>query len=178
MDPVSEPIPSRGLRGDAILADPLVQELLAARTIGVLATLERDGSIHAVPLWLSGENGEIVLATGSASRKVRNLERDPRATLVLHDSRPGAEVCGASLRGRVEIVRGKEARPLIQSVHHRYVTADGLQRPEVEAFLKVDDVALRFHPDAAVTWDERASAAARVLRETGEALPLEPTTPR
>lgn len=175
---MSEPTPSRGLRGDAVLGDPLVRELLAARLVGVLTTLERDGSVHAVPLWLSGENGEIVFATGSASRKVRNLERDPRATLVLHDSRPGAEVCGASLRGRVEIVRGPEARPLIQRVHRRYVTAGGLARPEMKEFLKFDDVALRFHPDAAVTWDERASAAARVLRESGEALPLEPTTPR
>ena len=175
---MSEPTPSRELRGEAILADPLVAELLEARLVAVLATLEADGSVHAVPMWLSGESGEIVLATGSASRKTRNLEHDVRATLVLHDSRPGCEVCGVSLRGRVEIVRGPEAIPLIARVHRRYIASEGLQRPELQAFLGSDDVALRFHPERAVTWDERESAGSRVLRGTGEALPLEPTEPR
>jgi PPOX class probable F420-dependent enzyme len=175
---MSEPTPSRRLVGEAILADPLVQELLAVRLVGVLATLEPDGSVHAVPMWLSGESGEIVLATGSRSRKARNLDRDPRATLVLHDSRPGAEVCGASLRGRVEIVRGEGAAPLVARVHRRYVEEAGLRLPEVQAFLSFDDVALRFHAENAVTWDERGSEAAGVLVESGLAHPLEPTSPR
>jgi len=175
---VSEPLPSRNLEGEAILADSLVRELLAARLVGVLATLEPDGSVHAVPMWVSGEEGEIVLATGSRSRKARNLERDSRGTLVLHDSRPGAEVCGVSLHGRVELIRGSEAAPLVERVHRRYVEPDGLQLPEVMAFLSFDDVALRFHPEVAVTWDERGSDASRALRDSGHARPIEPTTPR
>jgi PPOX class probable F420-dependent enzyme len=174
---VSQPTPSVELRGGRVLADPLVQELLAARLIGVVATLERDGSIHAVPMWLAPGEGEILLATGSRSRKVQNLERDPRATLVLHDSRPGAEVCGVSLRGRVELVRGAPARPLVERVHARYVSEAGLTLPEVRDFLSSDDVALRFIPEAAFTWDERPSAAAQALRAAQAALPLTPTTP-
>lgn len=175
---MSDPAPSRVLEGDAILGNPLVKELLASRLVGVLTTLEPDGSVHAVPMWLAGEGGEIVLATSSRSRKFRNLERDPRATLVLHDSRPGAEVCGASLRGRVELVTGDVAVPLVKRVHRRYVEPEGLQLPEVEAFLRFDDVALRFHPETAVTWDERASDASRALRQSGLARPIEPTKPR
>lgn len=161
-----------------MLADSLVQELLAARLIGVLATIERDGSIHAVPMWLAPSEEVILLATGSGSRKVRNLERDQRATLVLHDSRPGAEVYGASIRGRVELVRGESARPHVERVHRRYVSDEGLKLPEVRDFLSFDDVALRFIPEAAVTWDERPSAAAQALRAAQAALPLAPTTPR
>ena len=175
---MSEPTPSRNFRGAAVLRDPLVQELLGKRLVGVLATIEHDGSVHAVPLWLALGDDAILVATGSPSRKVRNLERDPRATLVLHDSRPGAEVCGVSLRGRVEIVRGAAAVPLVAQVHRRYVAEAGLRLPEVAAFLGGDDVALRFLPEAAVTWDERGSDAARVLREAGAALALEPTAPR
>jgi PPOX class probable F420-dependent enzyme len=175
---VSQPTPSVELRGEGVLADLLVQELLAARLIGVLATLEPDGSIHAVPMWLAPSEAEILLATGSGSRKVRNLEREPRATLVLHDSRSGAEVCGVSLRGRVELIQGEPARALVERVHRRYVSDPGLKLREVRHFLASDDVALRFIPEAAVTWDERPSAAARALRAAQAALPLEPTTPR
>jgi PPOX class probable F420-dependent enzyme len=175
---VSQPTPSLELLGEAVLADRLVQELFATRLIGVLTTIEPDGSVHAVPMWLAPTDDAILLATGSRSRKVRNLERDPRATLVLHDSRPGAEVSGASIRGRVELVRGSAAKPLVERVQRRYVSEPGLKLPVVREFLSSDDVALRFVPEAAVTWDERASAAARALRETGAAFPLEPTTPR
>jgi PPOX class probable F420-dependent enzyme len=172
------PAPSRGLTGGSILADALVAELLHARLVGVLATIEEDGSVHAVPLWYAQHDDSVVFATGSRSRKVRNLEHDPRATLVLHDSRPGFEVCGASIRGRVKIVAGPEATPLVDLVHRRYVTPEGELLHEPAAFLSSDDVALRFTPESATTWDERQSLAARALIDAGAALSLEPTTAR
>jgi len=175
---VSEPAPSSELVGAAVLLDPLVRELLGKRLVAVLATLEADGSVHAVPLWFAANDDAIVLATGSRSRKVRNLERDRRASLVLHDSRPGFEVCGASIRGRVEIVSGPAAAVLVTSVHRRYVTLEGERLAAAAAFLASDDVALRFAPEAAVTWDERGSDATHALRAVGGALPLEPTSAR
>ncbi len=173
--PEAAPTPSRGLTGSGVLADSLVRELLGARLVGVLATLEPDGSVHAIPLWYALDGDAIVLATGSASRKVSNLRRDPRATLVLHDSRPGFEVCGASIRGRVELVEGAATGPLVDLVHRRYVTPEGERLPAPAEFLASDDLAVRLVPEAAFTWDERASAAARELRDAGAALALEPT---
>jgi hypothetical protein len=38
-----------------VLRDPLVRELLEARHVCVLATLEPDGSVHAVPTWLAAD---------------------------------------------------------------------------------------------------------------------------
>jgi PPOX class probable F420-dependent enzyme len=161
-----------------VLSEPLVRELLDARLVGVLATLEPDGSVHGVPLWYCDGGDAILLATFSGSRKVRNLERDPRATLVLHDSRPGFEVCGASIRGRVEIVRGRAATPLVERVHRRYLTDAGYRLPAAREFLRGDDVALRLVAETASTWDERANAATAALRDGGGALPLVSTTPR
>jgi PPOX class probable F420-dependent enzyme len=175
---VSDPTPSRSLHGADVLADPLVRELLHARLVGVLATAEAGGRIHAVPMWLAVDGDTLVLATGSRSRKVRNLRREPVATLVLHDSRPGFEICGASIRGRIELVAGDEARPLIELVHRRYVVAEAKTFSAVAEFLASDDVALRLRPDEAFTWDERGSEAARVLHEAGGALPLLPTDSR
>ena len=160
-----------------MLAAPLVRELLDARLVCVLATLDTTG-IHAVPMWYAAGEGCVLLATGSRSRKVRGLEADARATLVLHDSRPGFEVCGVTMVGRVEIVRGTEARGLVDVVHARYVDTAVWSTPEIAGFLSSDDVALRFRPHAALTWDERGSAASEALRASGGALPLAPTAPR
>ena len=159
-----------------MLDDPLVAELLGKRLVGVFGTLEPDGAIHAVAIWYALEGEEIVLATGSRSRKVANLTRDDRATLTVHDSRPGAEVCGACLVGRGAVATGRDAARSIDLVHRRYVDDAGLGLPSVRDFLGSDDVAIRFRPERAFTWDERGSEAARVLAQPGRSLPLEPTS--
>jgi PPOX class probable F420-dependent enzyme len=175
---MSAPTPSRDHDARAALGDPLVQELLAARLIAVLATVRPDSTVDAVPMWYAPQGDAVVLATGSRSRKVRNLEADPRATLVLHDSRPGYEVCGAAIAGTVEVVRSPDARALVELVHWRYLARESADDERVRAFLDSDDVALRLTPTAAVTWDERESEAAAVVRERGWALPLVSTEPR
>lgn len=174
----AQPQPSRLLRGRDVLADPLVRELVDARVVGVLCTHEADGTIHAVPMWFAAAERGIALATSSRSRKVANLEGDDRATLVLHDSRPGTEICGVSIRGRVELVRGDEARRLVDMVHERYVSPGGLALPAAAEFLASDDVALLLEPETAFTWDERRNPATGALRGVGGALPLVPTSPR
>lgn len=172
------PAASRGLRGRAVLADPLVRELLAARLVAVLSTHEPDGAIHAVPMWFGLDGDAIVLATASGSRKVRNLERDPRATVTVHDSRGGFEICGTAIAGRVGIVRGVEARPLVTLVHERYLLPEAERPRSSSAFLASDDAALRLSPERAWTWDERGASATRELALAGAALPLEPTSSR
>ena len=99
-----------------------------------------------------------MLATGSRSRKVANLARDGRASLTLHDSRPGAEVCGACLVGRAEVVAGEEARRSIDLVHRRYVDDAGLALPPVRDFLGSDDAAHSVPAGAGVHLGRAAAA--------------------
>ena len=107
-----------------------------------------------------------------------NLERDARATLVVHDSRPGFEVCGASIAGRVDILQADAACGHVDLVHRRYLSEAAERHALVREFLESDDVALRLEPEFALTWDERGSEANHVLRTLGAALPLVPTEPR
>lgn len=129
-------------------------------------------------MWFAADEASVLLATAGGSRHVRNLTRDARATVMLHDSRPGIEVCGVSMAGRADIVEGAAAAPLISRVHTRYVTEPGLRLEEVREFLASDDVALRFVPERAITWDERTTEAARALAESYGAHLLVPTSSR
>lgn len=160
------PEPARLLRGAAVFADPLVRELLGKRLVAVLATIGPEGVPHVTPLWFADGGDAILMATSSGSRKLENLGRDRRASLTLHDSKPGCDVCGVSIEGRVEVVEGPAAVPLVELVHERYVAPDV---PEVAEFLASDDVALRLVPERAWTWDQRETPAARA----GGGLPLD-----
>ena len=175
---MSDPVPSKRLHGEAVLDDPLILELLNARLVGVFATLNGDRAIHAVPMWFAPHERSILLATGSRSAKVANIEVESRSTLVIHDSRPGYEVCGVSIMGDAEIVRGVSASPLVGHVHRRYIDESRDVPEAVAAFLESDDVAIRFRPQSAFTWDQRETEANIALRAAAGALPLVTTDAR
>jgi PPOX class probable F420-dependent enzyme len=62
-------------------------ELLRSAAVATVVTLNEDGSPQASVAWLDVEDGEIVFATLSDQRKLRNLRRDARVTLVVHGPR-------------------------------------------------------------------------------------------
>lgn len=154
-----------------MLPRPLADELLAAPLVAALATFNGDGSIHVVPVWFLRDGDALLVPTSGANRKARNLDRDPRATMMVHDSRGGVDVRGLTLLGRAEIVRGEEALALNARVHRKYVSARGLAVRALREFLAGDDVTLRFVPERVSWWDETETEAARALRGTGEAVP-------
>jgi PPOX class probable F420-dependent enzyme len=58
-------------------------KLFTDRNWGVIATIREDGSPQATPVWIDYD-GEAVLVNSAHGRtKVKNLERDPRATVTV-----------------------------------------------------------------------------------------------
>ena len=161
-----------------MLGDALVKDLLGLRLVAVLGTVAADGLPHLTPVWFADGGDCVLMATASSSRKVANLAREARAALTLHDSRPGFEVRGVSMTGRVDVLHGDEAAVLVERVHARYVDRSAAQLPDVAGFLVSDDAALRFVPERAWTWDQRGTPANDALSASGGAFLLEPTSPR
>jgi PPOX class probable F420-dependent enzyme len=69
----------------ASIDDPAVRDLLEKPNYGVISTSNADGSIHSAVVWVDLEDG--VVAVNSAVGRIwpTNLERDPRATLVVYE---------------------------------------------------------------------------------------------
>ncbi|MGH2980952.1 MAG: pyridoxamine 5'-phosphate oxidase family protein, partial [Solirubrobacterales bacterium] len=59
------------------------RELIDGERVVVVATFGPRGWPHLIPLWYVPREGEIWVWTYAKSQKVRNLERDPRATLLI-----------------------------------------------------------------------------------------------
>jgi nitroimidazol reductase NimA-like FMN-containing flavoprotein (pyridoxamine 5'-phosphate oxidase superfamily) len=56
-----------------------------ARTI-ILNSIGLDGVPHPMPMWFAVEDdGAVVMTTFAKSQKVKNLERDPRVSLLAED---------------------------------------------------------------------------------------------
>lgn len=159
-----------GGRGEErnVLSEPLARELLDGRHIANLATLNRDGSVHLVAIWFVWDGESVLMPTSGATRKARNLAREPRATVMIDDSRGGFDLRGITLVGRAEIVRGDDALVLNRRIHLKYLTERGRELVAVDRYLATDDVTIRFTPERASSWDLRNTEQGRKVAETGE----------
>jgi nitroimidazol reductase NimA-like FMN-containing flavoprotein (pyridoxamine 5'-phosphate oxidase superfamily) len=69
--------------------DSSLQEFLAGRHIGTVATENADETIHMTAVWYVFEDGHFYIATSSKTRKAKNLAVRPKASLMV-DSPKGS----------------------------------------------------------------------------------------
>lgn len=141
----------------ASLTDALVQQLLAGRHIASLATTNPDHSIHMVAVWFWFDGAHIVVATASASRKARNLQSNPKVSLMI-DSRDPAASCGITLVGTAHILTGEASRQKNAEIHRKYLSIAALADPRVgPVFAAWDDVTIEISPASVIAWDMRVA---------------------
>ena len=68
------------------LTDKEIESLLKTAKVARFCSMNKDGTIHAVPVWYSYVEGKIVVATPAASRKARNTRRNGNVTLLIDES--------------------------------------------------------------------------------------------
>jgi PPOX class probable F420-dependent enzyme len=150
--------------GGDLSGDALARELLQARLIAKLATFNPDGSIHLVAMWFLWDGEAILIPTNSGTRKAKNVRRDPRATVMIDDSRGGFDLCGITLVCDCEVAGAPASAELNRGIHLKYVTEAGLRREAVREYLATDDVTLRLVPRTLGSWDLRPTPQAQALR--------------
>ena len=147
-----------GRRDQIKLSDEEVSAFLEEQRVVVCATNGVKGWPHLMPLWYVIRDGELWAWTFAKSQKVKNLERDPRATLQVEAGLEYAELRGVMLRCGVEIHRDVDtvvdfAMELVARYSGRGPEHDGAR----EAFRAQAPkrVALEFRERDRVTWDHR-----------------------
>src|SRR3954453_11393191 len=144
-------------RGEIQLSGDEQRELIDSERIVVVSSLGTRGWPHSMPLWYVPREGEIWIYTYAKSQKVRNLERDPRATLLIETGHEYAELRGLMIEAEAEIHRDLETvYPLAEALTLRY--AEGLQSVEGDAKAALEAqarkrVAIRFAPRRTASWD-------------------------
>lgn len=115
-------------------------------------------------MWFLWDGQEVLIPTNQTTRKVRNLERDARVSVMIDDSRAGLDLRGITIAGQASITRAPESFRLNRELHLKYITAAERDLEEVDAYLASDDVTIRIAPEHAFTWNLRDTPAGRALR--------------
>ena len=58
-------------------------KLFQDKNWGVIATIRDDGSPQATPVWIDYDGENVIVNSARGRSKVRNIERDPRATVTV-----------------------------------------------------------------------------------------------
>lgn len=62
------------------------RDIIEGPNIAHVATLMPDGSPHSTPVWIDIDGNDLVFNTAEGRQKVRNLDRDGRVAISIHDS--------------------------------------------------------------------------------------------
>src|SRR5687767_1294511 len=73
------------------------EQLLADERVVIVSSLGPRGWPHSMPMWFTVRDGEIWIWTYAKSQKVKNLERDPRATLLVETGEAYVELRGIQI---------------------------------------------------------------------------------
>ena len=150
-------MPSR--RDQIKLTDDELAQLLDEERVVVVSSFGPRGWPHSMPLWFTVRDGEIWIWTFAKSQKVKNLERDPRATLLVEAGDEYTELRGVMIEAEAEIIRDPDTIVEFgKDLTIRYSEGiDSIEGDAAEAMKAqaAKRVAIRFEPKRTATWDHR-----------------------
>ena len=150
-------MPSR--RDQIKLTDDEQRELIESERIVVVSSLGPRGWPHVMPLWYVPRDGEVWIWTYAKSQKVKNLERDPRATLLIETGVEYGELRGLQIEAEAELIRDlDQIVGYAKEMTIRY--SEGIESVEGDAAAGLraqapKRVAIRFRPQRVSSWDHR-----------------------
>jgi|SRR5918994_6886759 PPOX class probable F420-dependent enzyme len=146
-------------RDEIKLAAAEQAELLDQERVVIVTSNGHRGWPHSMPMWYLVRDGELWVWTYAKSQKVRNLERDPRATLLVETGVEYIELRGVMIEAEAEIIRDPDrVFDFGKDLTVRY--SEGIDSIEGDAATALQAqatkrVVLRFAAKRTRTWDHR-----------------------
>jgi len=135
--------------------------LADAQTI-IICSTDPKGYPHPMPMWFGVEDdGAVVMTTFTKSQKIRNVERNPKVSLLAEDGTVYNELRGVVIYGKAELVREQEAVLDILAKVTAKNTGGAGNTADPEALRKglmatvPKRTGIRIRPERIVSWDHR-----------------------
>jgi PPOX class probable F420-dependent enzyme len=146
-------------RAQIVLSSSEQQELLESERVVVVSSIGPRGWPHSMPMWFLLRDDEVWVWTYAKSQKVRNLERDPRATLLVETGTEYVELRGVQIEAEAELIRDPETVfEFGKQLTVRYAAGIDSVQGDAAAALQAQAakrVVIRFRPRRVASWDHR-----------------------
>ena len=139
------------------MTEPEIRAYLGEQRRIIVVTNGPDGMPHPIPMnYGLDETGRVLITTFRKSQKVRNLERDPRATLLVESGETYAQLMSVIAYARAELITEPEqiaqGMQLIRAADPLAESLSGKMNDQVRASM-AKRVLVRFTAFRYVSWD-------------------------
>ncbi|MGK2878944.1 MAG: pyridoxamine 5'-phosphate oxidase family protein [Solirubrobacterales bacterium] len=147
-----------GKRDQIVLSEDEIDAFLEQQRTVIVGTNGPRGVPHVMPLWYIVRGAEIWGWTFTKAQKIKNLERDPRATLLVESGETYDQLRGVSYECDVEMSADYE---VVRAVGIDLFTRYGDGNYPVDAVISMIEAqapkrtALKFTPNRTMSWDHR-----------------------
>ena len=138
------------------MTDAEVVAFLAERTKLHVATVNRDGSPHLMPMYFLADGATVVFWTFTKSQKIRNLERDPRIAVMAEDGDAYFDLRGVQIAGIAHLAADPDAtRAFGERLYARQFGAVDEAVREQVARQAAKRTVVTVEPRRIASWDHR-----------------------
>ena len=137
----------------AKLSRQAMKIFLGEQKVCRLATVDRRGQPHVVPVWHILLDGDLYIETSPSSKKGLNLKANPKMALVVDAGDTFDTYKGVMIQGRVEFVKDKKMLVRFrEAMAQRYFGTS--EHPGYKYLVSGSDpLLMKVIPEKVVTWD-------------------------
>lgn len=131
---------------NAFLSEPLIARL---------ATADKKGQPHVVPVWFAWDGSVLWVSAFSSTRKVRDLEENPLISVAIDETRPDGTTRAVILEGRAELLRGPAdfLRRQFTWIYARYIGEEHVREAKYQDWIEdPENTLIKLVPDKVYTW--------------------------
>ena len=137
-----------------------ISSFLAGSKTMTICSINASGVPHPMPMWFGIEpDGAIVMTTFTKSQKIRNLERDPRVSLLVEAGEEYAQLQGVVIYGEAELLpNADQVVEILLTVTKRGGAVGDASDDAVRAGVRATATkrtGIRVRPQKIVSWDHR-----------------------
>jgi nitroimidazol reductase NimA-like FMN-containing flavoprotein (pyridoxamine 5'-phosphate oxidase superfamily) len=148
-------------RGLIEMTDAEVRAFLESSKTIIINSIGPGGYPHPMPMWFGLDpDGSVRMTTFRASQKVKNLQRDPRVSLLAEAGEEYAQLIGVVLYGRAQVIDDLEVvtQTLVSVTTRGQPALDPAAREGMGKVVQktaAKRVCILVEPERVVSWDHR-----------------------
>ena len=145
-------------RDQIAMSDEEIRNFLGAARTMILVSNGKNGYPHPMPMWFYvDDEGTVFMSTFRKSQKVKNLQRDPRVTLLAESGESYQELKSVLIYADAEIIDDLETTKKTMYNVSKFRGDVGAEQPDVVLGAlertAAKRVTMRFKPKKIVSWD-------------------------
>ncbi len=83
------------------LTDKEIEDFLKEAPTAIICSINKDGTIHGVPVWFKYVSGQFIITTPEKSQKASNIAKNNNVTLIIYVESP--DIRGVIVYGKGEV---------------------------------------------------------------------------